>query len=282
MKNLFIFLACVAIILSSCDKQDDDRLSNRNSTKDQIIDDANELSKNHDLMVNQMLNASKDLMRQKSKGLVSSESASMELTELFDVIASVTGVKPFIVKDFDSSKQFVKAGVNSDNLPIFNFDQDEINLQQYVTSPVIKVYIDLVDQIVQDSISNIAQRIAAIQQIQDQMKNETDIDPADFANFMNTTEVLKGSLVLWSDQFSNSEFMPSSIGMMKAKSMTKWSFFAKLGFVAAADAVGAVAGTFLGGYIIVSGVPIYIPAGPSGACAGLATLSIIAATMVGW
>ena len=59
-------------------------------------------------------------------------------------------------------------------------------------------------------------------------------------------------------------------------------FAQKIAFVSAADAVGAVAGSFVGGYIIIKGVPVYIPAGPQGAAAGLAILSFVAAKMVGW
>ena len=44
-----------------------------------------------------------------------------------------------------------------------------------------------------------------------------------------------------------------------AKSPTEWSLL-KNTFVSATDAVGAVAGNFIGSYIIVS-VPVYIPAG---------------------
>ena len=65
-------------------------------------------------------------------------------------------------------------------------------------------------------------------------------------------------------------------------SVRDWSFWKKLGFVSAADAVGGVLGLFLGGYIVVNGILVYLPAGATGMVGGAAALSYIAAKMVGW
>ena len=95
-------------------------------------------------------------------------------------------------------------------------------------------------------------------------------------------EILKGSMNLWNLYGEDAISFGSDSGIMFSKSMTKWSFFKKLAFVAAADAVGAIVGHFLGGYLIINNVPVYVPAGPQGSIVGLATLSVIAAKMVGW
>jgi len=121
-----------------------------------------------------------------------------------------------------------------------------------------------------------------ISEIQTKISLDPNATLDDIKVFYNTTEILKGSLSLWNNENSMNQVKMNNMGIYYAKPLSKWSFWAKLGFVAAADALGGVLGTFAGGIVTVGGVPMYVPSGPTGTVAGAAALSYIASKMVGW
>ena len=270
----------LAVILSSCEKQEVTQSNHQKTDKDQIVTNAFRLSQEHDSLLNKLLLFEKDAYRQNARGFT--EHVSLNLDEIFDVIEEVTGVRPYVVSSSDGTKQFAKSNFENNNYPVFNFDEDTLSLSAYTNSIAVQEYLVLVDGILQDSLLSVSEKISDISEVQNTVKNDPALSLIDFENFLNTTEVLKGSMTLWNNHYIDIAETQQAYPMFKAKPLKQWSFFAKLAFVAAADAVGAVLGTFVGSYLIVNGVPIYIPAGPQGAFVGLATLSVIAGKMVGW
>ena len=280
MRKIFVVIAILMVIFSSCEKQDVASLNQKETKKEQIISNALRLSEDHDSLLTRLLLSEKQVVCQKAKSLTTKN--SLELNEIFDIVEEVTGVRPIVVESFGEAKQFCKANNNSDDYPVFNFDEENIRLSGHTNSPAIGKYLELVDYILQDSLLSVQERLSQICEVQNNVKKDSLLSLVDFENFFNTTEVLKGSMTLWKNHYDETPEEQNANTMYKAKPLKKWSFFAKLAFVAAADAVGAVLGTFMGGFLIVNGVPIYIPSGPQGACVGLATLSVIAGNMVGW
>lgn len=280
MKKIFIIITIQAIIFSSCDKQEVGLRTKQNADRDQVVNKSLKLSEDHDSLLTKFLMKEKQVARQKAKSLM--QDTRLEMNEIFDVIEEVTGVRPHIVASSDEIKQLSKASSAGEDIPVFNFDDESISLSQYSNSAAIRAYLERVDLILKDSLINVQDQIQQISAVQEEVKQDPLLDNTDFENFFNTTEVLKGSMTLWNNYYQEIQVKQGANSMLKAKPLKQWSFFAKLGFVAAADAVGAVLGTFVGGFLIVNGVPIYIPSGPQGACVGLATLSLIAGNMVGW
>lgn len=280
MKKIFIIITIQAIIFSSCDKQEVGLRTKQNADRDLVIYKSLKLSEDHDSLLTELLRKEKQVVRQKAKSL--SKDTRLEMNEIFDVIEEVTGVRPHIVASPDEIKQLSKASGAGENSPVFNFDDENISLSEYGNSAAIRRYLERVDLILKDSLKNVQDQILRISAVQEEVRQDPFLDNTDLENFFNTTEVLKGSMMLWNNHYQGIQAKQDANSMLKAKPLKQWSFFAKLGFVAAADAVGAVLGTFVGGFLIVNGVPVYIPSGPQGACVGLATLSLIAGNMVGW
>lgn len=280
MKKIFIIITIQAIIFSSCDKQEVGLTTKQNADRDLVINKSLKLSEDHDSLLTKLIRKEKQVARQKSKSL--SKDTRLEMDEVFDVIEEVTGVRPYVVVSSDEIKRLSQASGAVENKPVFNFDVENISLTEYSNSAAIRKYLERVDLILKDSLINVQDQILRISSVQEEVKQDLSLNNTDFENIFNITEVLKGSMILWNNHYQGIDAKQEANSMLKAKPMKQWSFFAKLGFVAAADAVGAVLGTFMGGFLIVNGVPIYIPSGPQGACVGLATLSLIAGNMVGW
>lgn len=280
MKKLLFIMAIQMVIFSSCDKQEVTSLSKEKTEKDKIVSNAIKLSEDHDSLLMKLLLKKKQLIRQKVKG--QTMSTGLEIVEIFNVVEAVTGVRPYIAESSGKVKQMTLSNTKSEEFPVFNFDERSINLAAYTNSATTGKYLEDIDALLQDSLLDVSEKIVRIKSIQEKVKSDPLIDKNEFENFFNTTEVLKGSMIIWSNQNNEISDKNEICPIYKAKPIKQWSFFAKLAFVAAADAVGAVLGTFVGGFLVVNGVPIYIPSGPQGACVGLATLSLIAGNMVGW
>ncbi|GAB1415621.1 hypothetical protein MASR2M117_10270 [Paludibacter sp.] len=282
MKRVLFSIVCLTIILSSCDKQDINNNVSDDLNRNYIEIAANELSLKHDSIVLRLLenNDSRAILKISEVGDNQNFVTGNNLSVNFDMIEKITGVKPEIISNQGFSNYQIQK-VAEQEMPVFDFDQQNLNLSDYTDSQNLDLYLKAIDDILQSEEANVDVKIQSINDIQQEAKSNQSLNTDDYMKFINTTEVLKGSLILWSKYASEDCSVKESI-KMRAKSPTQWSFAAKLAFVAAADAVGAVAGTYIGGYIIVSGVPIYIPAGPQGTVAGLATLSFLAAKMVGW
>jgi len=282
MKKIFVSLFFFTLLFSACEKKDSVQSNENPITNQNISVAAKELSEQHDIILMEMLAACQEQSRQKAPDLNDGENHTFNLEQVFEIIEAVTSVRPEIIAGSSPGNQF-KIPAAEDNLPTYDFDQEEINLSLHVNSVLLKPYFDEVDLIVNDCMIDINDKIEKISTLQQDVQTNSELSYLELESFMNSTEVLKGSLLLWDDFVDDDDVIKKkSNGIMYAKSPTEWSLLKKIAFVSAADAVGAVAGSFVGGYIIIKGVPVYIPAGPQGAAAGLAILSFVAAKMVGW
>lgn len=281
MKKIFVSLFLFTLLLSACEKKESVQNYESPSAKQNISVAAKELSEQHDIILIEMLAACQDQLMQKAPDMHGDENCSFNPEQVFEIIEAVTGVKPEVINGNGSVNQFKVAAADND-LPTYDFDQEDINLSMYVNSVLLKPYFEAVDLIVNDCMIDINDKIEKIATLQLGAQSDNELSFLELENFINSTEVLKGSLLLWGDWAVDDAVKSNSSGMMYAKSPTQWSLLKKLAFVAAADAVGAVAGTFVGSCIVINGVPVYIPAGPQGAAAGLAILSFLASKMVGW
>lgn len=279
MRNIFYIFAIMAITLTSCDNKENLKPSNQIAIE-RIKQNAKSLSLSHDSLVLEMIKVEKQKIKQKIKSSSNVES-NLNISEVCDVIEEVTGIRPIVLSNNPSGKQMLNSINNEENLSI-NFDVDKLNLADYATSDVMADYLKQIDNIKQDSTKIIAQKIVLISEIQIKIVQDSNATIEEIELFFNTTEILKGSLSLWNNENSMSLVKQNISGIYYSKPITKWGFFAKLGFVAAADALGAVLGTFVGGVVTVGGVPMYVPSGPTGTVVSAAVLSYIAAKMVGW
>ncbi len=281
MKKIFVSLLTMTVLFTSCDKKESLQQVDNNLAKQEVANSAKVLSIQHDAIVAELLASYDATVKLNAPSSDAVDSWENTMQQTLAVIEEVTGVKAQMIKDSDSLSQLrVSAG---DDLVTYDFDQDEINLADYTQSIALEPYFDAIDVIVNDLDTDLGDKIVQINYFQEEAKSDLSLSMIDYENFINTTEVLKGSLSLWNGVASDEMSKVSSNGIMYASTNpAKWSLLKKLAFVAAADAVGAIAGTFVGSFITVSGVPVYIPAGPQGAAAGLAALSFIASKMVGW
>jgi len=266
--------------LASCDKNEVVE-SKQTSSVEQIKAKSIALSQAHDSLVNKMLAVENRKVRQKVKS-TNNPNASLDINEIFDVIQEVTGVRPTVLTSASSSRQSMKSNQAGDENPVINFDVEQLNLSEYASSEISKKYLESVDKIAQDTVLSISEKKSLIIKIQEAAINDPQVSSADLECILNGTEVLNGSLSLWNNEFSNNSTVQSVSGKFNAKPLSSWSFWKKLGFVAAADALGGVLGFFTGGIVTVGGVPVYVPAGPTGIAGGAAALSYIASKMVGW
>jgi len=279
MKKLVYTIVIVAFTLISCDKNDSIKPGNQIAIET-IQQNAKAISSSHDSLVQMMINVEKQKIREKIKSS-NNVDASLNLTEVCDVIEEVTGVRPIILSNNTSVKQNSKS-VNSDENLTINLNVEKLNLAEYATSEIMSEYLNQVDCIRQDTTLTVADKADLISKIQTKFSKESNATLNDIEIFYNTTEILKGSLSLWNNENSVNQVKRSVSGVYFAKPLSEWSFWAKLGFVAGADALGGILGTFAGGIVIVGGVPMYVPSGPAGTVVGAAALSYIASKMVGW
>lgn len=279
MKNLFLVFSMMMLVLTSCEKNKEVEAQLQDSEKNTLLVEAKELSAEHDYYVSEILSYIDENKMQKAKGYENSDRIAMEV--VFDAIEKVSGVRPIVLEESSSNEGFARIKA-IDNLPVYDFDENFMNLSDYNSSEVLDSYYVRIDDTVNNEQLSIEEKIININSIQREVSNNKLVNKLDIQNFLNTTEVLKGSIDLWSSYVKVYDIENLGSKVMQAKPVTQWSFVAKLAFVSAADAVGAIVGDFIGGYIIIKGVPVYVPAGPQGSVIGLATLSVIAAKMVGW
>ncbi len=272
MKKVYFLLPLVAILVFSCEKADD-QVDQKQKQLQEISLKANMISQVHDSLLHLLLK--EDTL---NPSLVSSEQqteSNFNLENSFDIIEKVVGVRPYVV----TNSQIAMMRVGLENvLPQVNLDNDELNLGAYGRSAITVEYLSKVDLLLKDSTMGIVQIQEGIKVLQQSIQNDSKASLNDIEDFMNGTEILKGSLDIW----NTSNKVNQTNGMMYASGLKSWSFWKKLGFVAAADAVGGVVGWFLGGFIIIQGQTVYVPAGPSGVMVSAALLSYMAAKMVGW
>jgi len=278
IKLIYVF-ALIAFTLVSCDNNDNLQSSYQIAIE-KIKQNAKEISLSHDSLVLKMIKIEKQKVKQKIKS-TDNEGINLNLTEICDVIEEATNVRPIVLGNISPEKQKSKSSNTDKNLSI-NFDVDKLDIADYATSDMMAKYLKQIDIIKQDSAIAIAEKLDLISEIQTKILKDPNATLVEIEIFYNITEILKGSLILWNSENSQSKAKQNISGIYYAKPLTQWSFWAKLGFVAGADAIGGVLGTFTGGIVTVGGVSIYVPSGPTGTVAGAAALSFIASKMVGW
>lgn len=275
-KNIFGVLILLVLALISCDKNE--ILPDESQSNFEVIQQLSQkLATDHDMWVTKMLDEEKRLVQLITE---THPSKTLELSDYLDVMEKVTGVRPVIgKKEFQASNLFRVSAENG--LPVINFDTTVLNLSDFAQSEKAKAYLQKLDHIVQDSILTIDQKIIEIDQIEVAIRDDVQLEAADISSVLNGCYLAKNSMSLWNENSSENNMMLIN-GLYKANPLKKWSFWSKLGFVAAADAIGGVLGFWLGGYVVVNGVPVYVPPGPTGVAASAAGLSYIASKMVGW
>jgi hypothetical protein len=280
MKN-FICLSFLFSVLffSGCEKTTEESASNESQRK-AVLQKAQQFSQRHDQLVQDMLSLDNAILLSKANGDLLSGAGDM-VNHVIEVIYKVSGVKP-VVADEHSVK--IMSAVSGDDPDYFRVDLDaeQITLATYAVSEVSTRYLCVVDVITQNTELTVEEKVIQLQGITDEIVQDTQLTLPEMERLLTAIEVLKGSLELWSNHQQESPAIQQTNGMQKAMPFASWSFFKKLGFVAAADAVGGVLGFFLGGYIVVNGIPIYLPSGGTGMVLSAASLSYIAAKAVGW
>jgi hypothetical protein len=279
MKSFIcLFIVAGLLIFSSCDKNSEESVAEVVSPQ-VLISKAKKFSAEHDQLVYRMLSLDSQMLMQR----VASD-APMQPVEFLDHITSVihqsTGVKPVIA---DHKSQKVLSAVANGNSDYYwvNLDVEAISLASFSNSELGAQYMGVVDEILQSTSNSIEQKLIALEDVSVEVLNEDRLSNEELERVLTAVEVLKGSLALWSDVATDGTYVGFAPGVMKSQ-VKNWSFLKKLAFVSAADAVGGVLGFFLGGYITVNGIPIYLPAGGTGMVVSAAALSYIAAKMVGW
>lgn len=279
MKKLIYTIVIVAFTLISCNNNDNLKPDNQNAVE-VIKKNAKAFSSSHDSLVRKMINVENQKIKEKIKSTNEVETG-LNLSEVCDVIEEVTGIRPVILGNTRIIKQKSGSDSSDENLSI-NFNVEKLNLAEYATSGILAEYLGQIDYIRQDSSLTVTDKAELINEIQTKFSKDTKATLSDLEIFYNTTEILKGSMSLWENENSIHQVKTNISGVYFAKPLSEWSFWAKLGFVAGADALGGILGTFAGGIVIVGGVPLYVPSGPAGTVAGAAALSYIASKMVGW
>lgn len=283
MKN-FICLSLTALVLSfvSCEKNTEDATSTTGlspAVRTELQQEAKKFSKQHDQLVYEMLSLDNALLMKRSPA--DGEMSELErLNHVLTVIYRVTGVRPVLVEQQSAKVSEAVSGDNTDYYWV-NLDADEISLAPYAATDQGLQYLGVVDDIVQNPDISVEEKVQQLDEVQQEVALDATLPEAEMERILTSVEVLRGSLLLWNDYLTSNTPVDNAPGMQKAN-IRDWSLGKKIAFVAAADAVGGVLGFFLGGYITVGGVPIYMPAGPSGMVLSAAALSYIAASMVGW
>jgi hypothetical protein len=279
MKN-FICLPMLAIVcmMASCEKNSVEATTNSTERKELLIE-ARNFAQKHDQLVNEMLTLDNALTMQRSPSAAPMDKQE-RLDHVLNIIYRVTGIKPIVAEYLPSKVSAAASGEDTDYYWV-NLDVEEIALAPYAATDASLQYLGVVDDIVQNQETCLEEKLTLLQDVINEVAKDDKLPVAEMERVLTAIEVLKGSLALWSEYF-DAESTPSlAPGRMQAP-IRDWSFGKKLAFVAAADAVGGVLGFFLGGVIVINGIPVYLPSGPTGMVISAAALSYIAASMVGW
>lgn len=279
MKN-FICLSVIVVglLLVSCEKSADNPEESKKHASN-LLEGAKQFSKQHDQLVMQMLSLDNELIRKRVPA-DGEYTTDWMLEHTLDVVYKVTGQKAEIA---DPGSQKVSQASSGDNADYFwiSLDSELINLAPYAESNSGIQYLGRVDEIAGDTNLSLDDKLYNLELLLAEVAANQGLDVAEMQRILTTIEVLKGSLLLWNRVQAEVPAASPAQGLMKI-SVKDWSTLKKIGFVAAVDAVGGALGFFIGGYIVVNGVPIYLPAGPTGLAGMAAALSFIAAKMVGW
>ncbi|KAB2826282.1 MAG: hypothetical protein BGP01_02110 [Paludibacter sp. 47-17] len=278
MKKLICLSVIVmGLLLVSCEKSSDSQVEKKNESAG-LLEKARQFSKQHDQLVLQMMELDKELLRKGVSSAIGSAGGRLR-EQVLQVVFQVTGIKPEIADP--GSQKVLQASSGDPGYFWVSLDTDAISLAPYAESSTGLQFLGSVDDLVEDQNLSLEEKLDRLELLSAEAANNTQLGTAEMERVLTTIEVLKGSLQLWSSFPEQAPSLSPAQGLMKV-SIRDWSRWKKLGFVAAADAVGGALGFFLGGYIVVNGVPVYLPAGPTGLAGTAAALSFIAAKMVGW
>lgn len=280
MKKYLLLVVVAVIMLNACDNAEKN-VTGKPTDISVIRQKAGQLSLEHDSLVKRMLQVEQERILQKAK-TTGVSTAGLNRDEMLDVIYEVTGIRPVIMNEGDKPFKVSQSGSDAEDYPVINFDAEQLSLATFAPTELSQTYLNKVDDIIAGEELNIAEKLYEISVVQDAVCQDVTAGVQDVESVLYGTEILKGSLVLWNNE---PEFKVSPAfknGMQRAVPLTSWKFWQKLGFVAAADAIGGVLGFWVGGYITVGGVTMWMPPGPGGAAMSAAGLSYIAAKMVGW
>ncbi len=269
MKNLTKILVLAIVLISigfvGCKKETEIQDLQKQEDFNQIKKKATAFSQEHDNLLKQLLRVDSIKLvakREKTKN----KKAVLNMNEQLDLIQEVCGHRPIKI----TAKEMLSI-TQKDNVPIYNLDTRQIIFADYTKDKVLKKYFSLIDKLIQNKTINSNEKIKQINDIQQIVKKDNTIEQVDVERFLESTEVLKGSLVLWSEEDKT---------LTDFKGVNSWPLWKKLAFVASADAIGGVVGYFLGGIIVVDGQSLYVPP-PAGVVMAV-SLSYIAAKFVGW
>ncbi|MFK8045109.1 MAG: hypothetical protein AB8B72_06425 [Crocinitomicaceae bacterium] len=258
MKNIkygALFLALVGIGFASCEKDDTakeiEKGNERQTEVKELLVEAKSFSKEHDDHVLRVLNK----IEEANLPSITEENFS----DYCNVIEEELDVKLDISSQMDS--EFLKV----------DFADEEIKLADYIEDKKAKEYLNKIDNLLFNSDGNIAKLIDEINALEIKLVAEKSIDLNTMRSTLNGIETLKGSLVLWTNYYNN--------GDMTKSACQNWGKIKKALFVAAADALGALIGSF-GVTFVVNGTAIVIPPGFVGSAIGAGAVSVLAAMFV--
>jgi len=262
-----LFAIIIGVSFVGCEKevlntQKEEEQNADVKTVAQIKNEAVKFSDNHDALIYKLLEAEAIKLEEK-KQKTKNKNATLDGNDLLDVIEEVIGVRPMMINN----------NYNTGDATNLNLDLERISLSDYAKTEIEKKYLNFVDAIIQNEQLTILEKVKEINKIQDDIINDSQASASDIENILTSTEVLKGSIKLWSEKFgyvSNQKGNPYN-----------WALWKKILFVATADAVGGVIGYFVGGVIIIDGQSLYIPP-PIGGVALAVAFSYIAGRFVGW
>ena len=254
MKKLIygtVFLAIVGIGLVACKKDTVSAENERQTKTKELLTEAKSFSKEHNENVMKVLDGYEISMFNVN---------SMNETQAFcDIVNNELGTKAYISTEVNNTYS------------IINFEDETLKLADYFTDKQAKLYLSKIDELLFiTEEDNLDKLISGINKVENEMVSDESVSIESLESALNAIETLKGSLVLWSKYFNN---------QMITKGICDWKRWQKILFVAAADAVGAITGSF-GVSITINGIPIVVPPGFVGAAVSAALVSLFATIFV--
>jgi hypothetical protein len=212
------------------------------------------------------------IQKVKSEG---SKEITLDIKDALDIIEKVTGVHPYVLDNKSKIRQLTDSIENNNSVLSVNLDAEKINLSEYGNSALLKDYLKKVDNVLSDSTTNNSQKSLQINNLQNEIGQNSEVSIVDIEQFYKVTEILKGSMTLWTNEYPINKVKYNSTNKYLIKEPCKWKNWQKILFISVADAIGGVVCTGSGSMMIINGVPVYVPPGPAGTIIGAAAISFI-------
>lgn len=278
MKNLYVLIVISVFFFVSCDQHVVEDNTAHSDEYREVLSAAIAFSVRHDVMVSEMLRLEQQLLGDK---LMKDLSEMSSLNIVLEVISGVIGIQPRVSSDPQRILATSFPPYSGADYFVVDLDQEELSLAPYASTDHAMLYFNALDDVSRDDQSELPERLRNIAGVQNEIMLDKRLGSPELLSLLTAVEVLKGSLMLWSQYLSESQSVASVDSPYKS-SPQQWSFSKKLAFVAAADAIGGAIGYFTGGFVIVSGTPVFLPTGPMGMVGTAAGLSYLASKQVGW